>query len=90
MELKQLRDKLDKIDEEIVLLLAKRLTLIPAVAEYKKKNNVARHQPDREKQIIDSRRKIAEQNKINPDLVEKIFKDIILESHEIEKKVMGK
>ncbi len=88
MELSEIRQKLDKIDSEIVLLIAKRLALIPPVAEYKNNNRIPRQQPEREKQIIESKRKIAEENKINPDLIEKIFKDIILEAHEIEKSIM--
>ena len=90
MDLKEIRAQLDKLDSELVLLLAKRLSLIPKVAEYKKANNLPQYQPEREKQIIESKRKIAVENNINPDLVENIFKSIIEEAHRIEKPIIEK
>ncbi len=90
MDLQEIRENLDRIDKEIVLLLAKRVSFIPAVAEYKKKNNLPRIHPEREAQIIESKRKIAFENNLNPDLVEKIYQEIFSESHRIEKEIMGK
>ncbi len=90
MELSEIRQKLDEIDKELVLLLSKRMALIPAVAEYKKKNNLPRYQPEREKQVIDSKRKIALENNLNPDLIEKIYREIINDAHRIEEGIMGK
>lgn len=89
MDLNEIRNELDKIDSQIVDLLAKRNEFMPAVAEYKKKNNMPRVHPEREKQIIDSKRKQAEEKKLNPDFVEKIYKDIFEESHRIQKEIIG-
>jgi chorismate mutase len=72
------------------MLLAERMSFIPKVAEYKKKNNLPRYQPEREKEILASKRKLAEANNLNPDLIETLFKAIIEDAHRIEKDIMGK
>ncbi|VVB80079.1 Chorismate mutase [uncultured archaeon] len=89
MELTEIREELDKLDAELVSILSKRMALIPEVANYKKQNNVARYQPEREKQVIETKRKLAEESGINPDLIEKIFKEIINDAHRIEKDIIG-
>jgi chorismate mutase/prephenate dehydrogenase len=89
MELSELRIPLDKLDEEIIGLVAKRMKLIPGVAEYKKKNNMERYQPKREEEIIKTRRAVAEKFGMNPDLAEGIMKEIINDAHRIEKDIMS-
>lgn len=89
MELSEIRKELDKLDAELVSTLSKRMALIPEVAKYKKQNNIARYQPEREKQVIETKRKLAKELKVNPDLVEKIFKEIINDAHRIEKDIIG-
>ena len=90
MEIEEIRSKLDKIDKELVRLIAERVALIPAIGEYKKKNNLPMHNPEREKQIFESKRKIAEELCVNPDLVEDIFKRLIRESYRIEEEILAK
>lgn len=90
MRLLKIRKKLDKFDAKIIKILAKRMNLIPDVAEYKIKNNAARYQPEREKEIIDKKRKMAEELGLNPDLVEDIIKRVIQDAHRIEEKIIGK
>ena len=90
MELKEIREHLDRIDSALVMLLSERMSFIPKVAEYKKKNNLPRYQPEREKEILASKRKLAEANNLNPDLIETLFKAIIEDAHRIEKDIMGK
>ena len=88
MDLKELRARIDGLDEVLIRTLAERMNLIPLVAEYKKLNNLAEFQPEREKEIIFTRRKLAEELGINPALVERLIKDIISESHIIEKEII--
>lgn len=89
MELSEIRKKLDQLDKELVRILAKRMALIPSVAEYKKEYDLPRLMPEREKEIIDSKRKLAEKLNVNPDLVEDLLKRIIEDSHRIEKDILG-
>lgn len=90
MELKEIREHLDRLDRALVVILSERMSFIPHVARYKLENNVDRYQPDREKEIIVAKRKIAEDLGVNPDLIEDILKRIIEDAHRIEREIMGK
>ena len=90
MDLKDLRKEIDRIDKELLVVLAERMRLIPSVAEYKKKNNIQRYQPEREKEVIRLRKEIASKLNLNQDFIEKIFKVIIEDAHRIEKDIMEK
>lgn len=89
MDLNELRTHLDRLDNALLYILAERMSLIPKVAQYKKENNIARHQPEREAFIISHKREEAIKLLLNPDLVESIYKTIIADAHRIEKDVMG-
>jgi len=89
MELEDIRKRLDELDKELVVILAKRISLIPGIAEYKKKHKIPRYQPEREKEIIEEKRKLAKELNLDQGLVEDIFKRIIQESHKIEKDIIG-
>ncbi len=89
MDLIELRKEIDQIDREFLDILSKRMKLIPKVAEYKKKNNIKRYQPEREKEVIELRKGLAKELNLNSDLVETIFKEIIKDAHKIEEEIMG-
>jgi len=90
MDLIGLRNKIDLLDEKLLCILKERMMLIPQVAEYKKKNNIDRYQPTREKEVIGIRRELAKKLDLNPEFVEVVFKEIIKDAHRIEKEIMGK
>lgn len=54
MDLKELRDRIDIIDKELLDKFQQRMELCLQVAEYKKQNNVNILQTGREKEVIDS------------------------------------
>ncbi|MFT4311821.1 MAG: chorismate mutase [Candidatus Woesearchaeota archaeon] len=90
MELTEIREHLDRLDNALFMILAERMAFIPKVAAYKSQNNVDRYQPQREKEIIENKRKLAQELSLNPDLVEDIVKRIIEDAHRIEREIMGK
>ena len=53
MDLKQLRDLIDEVDDQIASLYMQRLDLVKKVGEYKKQNDVVIEHSDRESQIYD-------------------------------------
>ncbi len=53
MELDQIREKIDKVDGEILKLFEERMSLCTEVADYKAKNDLPVFQGGREKQILD-------------------------------------
>jgi len=89
MELSEIREHLDRLDNALLTILAERMSLIPKVAEYKKKNNVVRYQPEREQQIFEAKEELAKKLNVNPELARKIFETIIEDSHRIEKEIIG-
>lgn len=89
MGLEEFREKLDIIDQDLVDKLSERMAVIPLVAEYKKTNGVSRYHPEREEEIIQTKRSLAERHGISPDMVEAIYREIFKESHRIEKEIMG-
>lgn len=52
MDLKDLRNQIDAIDDELVRLFAKRMEISAQVADYKKENNLPIHVPAREREIL--------------------------------------
>ena len=52
MELKDLRDQIDLIDNELVTLFNKRMQLSAQVADYKKEHHLPIHVPSREREIL--------------------------------------
>lgn len=52
MELKELRNQIDVIDDELVNLFSKRMALSAQVADYKKENHLPIHVPAREREIL--------------------------------------
>ncbi len=53
MDLKQLRNRIDETDSEILSLFMKRMELCKGVADYKKENNMPVFQGGREQEVID-------------------------------------
>ena len=89
MDLSELRKEIDRLDRELICILAQRMKLIPEVAKYKKENNLPRYQPGREKEMIKFRRELASKLDVNPDLVEVLSKEIIKDAHRIEVEILG-
>lgn len=88
MKLIKIRREIDKLDVRLVDILAKRMSYVSEVAEYKRKNNVKRLQKDRENEIYDNLAKKAAELDLNAGLLKDLFKRIIKESHRIEKEIM--
>lgn len=87
--LDMLRRKIDKLDEELLDILQKRLAVVETIGNYKKKNSVTVLQPDRWQEILTKASQTARELKMNPDFVEKIFKAIHEESINTQTKIMN-
>ena len=88
IELNEIREKIDVIDSSIMKLLKERMDLMPAIAEYKKTNGLEIFDPIREGKIIEAKREMAEEFGINADLVEEIFRKIMDEIKEVQKRFL--
>jgi chorismate mutase/prephenate dehydrogenase len=86
--IEKIRKEIDAIDEELIGLIKKRLSLMSKVAAYKIKNNMPIVDSRRENEVIASKRKTAEELNINPNLIEGIYKELIKESRQIQESII--
>ena len=87
-KLETLRKKIDRVDKRIVKQIAKRMRLSERVGKFKYANAISCSNPEREKEVIATKRTLAKKKNVNPSLIEDIFKKIIKESNKVQKKVM--
>ena len=73
-ELKNLRDKVDRIDLEIVRLLEKRWKTTKEIGKVKRKTGVKYYDPRRESQVVKS---VTKKTKLDKKFVKKIFTAIM-------------
>ena len=84
--LKNLREKIDKIDIELLRLFAERFEVVKKVGEWKKQNWVTNPlDPKRWKEVLERNAKKAEELWISKDFVEKIWEEIHKEALKLEK-----
>ena len=77
--LADLRGQIDEIDERIVLLLATRFAVTEKVGELKASLKIAATDAKRESQQTQRYKTLAENNFLNPDTVNQVFRIIISE-----------
>ena len=81
-ELKEIRENINKIDEEIIYLLEKRFDLSKKVRDYKISHNKKIYDPEREKEIL---KKIKEDNPKYGKYFVKIYQEIMDQSKNLQK-----
>ncbi|MGB1197957.1 MAG: bifunctional chorismate mutase/prephenate dehydrogenase [Thalassotalea sp.] len=80
-QLSSLRDDIDIIDSQLVELLAKRRVVTTKVGELKSQVGMPIFAPDREKQLIEKRRKQAETVGVSADLIEDVLRRLMRDSY---------
>ena len=87
-ELKKLRDEIDKIDNEILLLLNKRMEIVKKVGEIKNSIDAPIYRPEREKEIIERLTNLSEKQNgiLGRDEIEAVFLEIFAISRSLERK----
>lgn len=86
-KLKRLRKQIDRIDQKLVRVLAKRFKIVKEMGHLKRKNEIPILQKSRWRQILKSRAKLARQNKLNAPIVLKIFELIHKEALQIQLRI---
>jgi len=77
MSLDDLRDQIDRVDDEILRLLARRVGISQKIGVEKKHQRKAVHDPRRERVVLDRVKALARDLKLNPDDVEEVYRQII-------------
>ena len=72
-DLDKIRQNLDRLDEQIISLLAERKELIEQVINFKKTNDIPSLQPKRRDQVTANWRKFAKKKGLDPDIAERLW-----------------
>ena len=70
------RKQIDFLDSWIIDLLVKRFEVVKLVWEYKKENNLPPLQPERWKQVLESKIKLWEEKWLSKEFIENIWNEI--------------
>ncbi|MBK2000579.1 chorismate mutase [Campylobacter sp. RM10532] len=84
LDLKELREKIDKIDDEILELLNERMTYVKIIGEIKKNHNKKIYYPKREKAILD-RLKNKNLENLDHNAIELIYNKIFFVARSLER-----
>jgi len=86
MSLDHLRQEIDRINSEIIHLLAARLQITSLVAQEKKKNMLPVHDQEREHEQYETLKILAAELNLSPSIVEDMFK-IFIEYSKVKMKI---
>jgi chorismate mutase/prephenate dehydrogenase len=78
--LDQLREQIDRLDQQLVDLLAQRQHVVQRVTEVKQQHDLPTFHPAREENLISARRAQATQAGLDPDYVEDLFRTMLRHS----------
>jgi isochorismate pyruvate lyase len=74
--IEDIRAEIDSIDEKIIALIGQRADYVKSAAKFKADKSAVRA-PDRVSKMMLQRRQWAEQNRISPDMIEKIYNELV-------------
>lgn len=74
--LQEIRAEIDGIDHEIIVTLGRRFAYVKAAAAFKT-GETSVHAPERVAAMVEQRRRWAEQEGLSPDVIERMFRDLV-------------
>ncbi len=74
--IQDVRQAVDALDREIVGLIGKRGRYVEAAARFKTGEESVRA-PERQRKMLEERRRWAEEENLNPDVIEGLYKDLV-------------
>jgi chorismate mutase len=89
-KLEELRSEIDKLDEEMIEILARRMTIVDEIGKYKKENRITILQIKRWNQIIRERLETGEKLGLTTEFILKLLDDIHDESIRRQIEVMNR
>jgi isochorismate pyruvate lyase len=75
--LEEVRNEIDRIDEEIISLLAERLQYVKEVIRYKKPDKTSIIAQERFDKVIAGRRELAKNQGLDGDTIEKVYRILL-------------
>lgn len=89
-KIKQIRRHIDRIDTVIITALAERMSLMPEIAEYKKKHNIPVFDEEREIEIMKKLKKVARDYGLDEGFVEEVFLSLFNEAKRIQNETINR
>ncbi len=82
--MKDLRNQINEIDQQIVTLLGKRMGLVNEVGKVKKSSGASVTDEKRENEIRDQLKILAQKHDLDPEFVNHLYTHIFIESRKIQ------
>jgi chorismate mutase len=89
-KLEELRSEIDKLDEELIDILARRMSIVEEIGKYKKENNITILQLKRWSQIIHDRENSAVKLGLTKEFISKLLEALHEESIQRQTEVMNR
>jgi isochorismate pyruvate lyase len=74
--IQEIRQEIDRIDQQIIAAFGKRFEYVKAAANFKTSETSVKA-PERVKSMLQQRRLWAEEHGLNPDVIEKLYQDLV-------------
>ena len=87
--LMELRSKIDKIDDEILTVIQKRMNVVKKIGKTKKENNLQILQTDRWTEVIETAKEKGSSKGLSNEFVEKLFKAMHQESINVQTEILN-
>jgi isochorismate pyruvate lyase len=86
----EIRTAIDRIDQEIIALLGERYKYVKSIVRFKEPTEEGIIAKSRFDTVIASRRKMAEAKGLDPDIIEKLYRDLMCHFINEELKILNK
>lgn len=88
--IEEIRIAIDRIDQEIISLLGERYKYVKAIVQFKEPTEESIIAKSRFDAVISSRREMAEEYGLDPDMVEKLYREMMNHFISEEMKILNK
>jgi len=75
--IEEVRNAIDVIDQELIQLLARRFQYVKEIIKFKEPTEESIVAKDRFESVIQSRRDMAQENDLDQDLIERIYRELL-------------
>ena len=90
MDIEEIRKNIDDVDNQIISLLARRISFVKDVIKYKQRHNKDIFDSGRIDEILKERQQAAKELGLEPSLIKSLFEGIIDDSMKLQKKMIEK
>jgi len=74
--IRDVRQAIDTLDREIIHLIGRRASYVERAAHFKTGEGSVRA-PERQRTMLEARRRLADENGLDPDVIEALYRDLL-------------